>query len=179
MSDKNHEAKLPVIGQCQQLAAGSLIVNDFDYLNERDDMFEEDWKAAEEGFFKGLKRSEGGILPEDNVRIYLPVDINAENIIRKLNRLYDQLGDVSEDNEWNYSIEVRKLIKFLTLYDSLLLEKKEIETIQTDGAVHAKLAFDTAKKMVKIMMRNQGCAELFPYEECEELADLFGFLFSW
>lgn len=179
MSAKKHEAKLPVIGQCQQLAAGSLIVNDFDYLNERDDMFEEDWKAAEEGFFKGLKRSEGGILPEDNVRIYLPIDINAENIIRKLNRLYDQLGDVSEDNEWNYFIEVRKLIKFLTLYDSLLLEKKETEIIQIDDTVHAKLARETAREMVKIMMENEGDAELFPYEECEELADLFGFSFSW
>lgn len=126
-----------------------------------------------------MTKKDGGILPDDNVRIYLPKDINSKSILADLNHLYIQFGDVGENNEFEYSIEVRKLIRFLEIYDSILLENQKIETVQTDGKVHTKLARETAQEMVKIMMENQGWAELFPYEECEQLADLFGFPFSW
>lgn len=32
----------------------------------------------------GKKKSEGGILPDDNVRIYVPMDLNADGIMRQL-----------------------------------------------------------------------------------------------
>ena len=32
----------------------------------------------------GTKKSEGGILPDDNVRIYVPMDLNAEGIMWRL-----------------------------------------------------------------------------------------------
>lgn len=32
----------------------------------------------------GKKKYEGGILPDDNVRIYVPMDLNADGIMRQL-----------------------------------------------------------------------------------------------
>ena len=32
----------------------------------------------------GKKKSEGGILPDDNVRIYVTMDLNADGIMRQL-----------------------------------------------------------------------------------------------
>ena len=32
----------------------------------------------------GKKKSEGGILPDDNVRIYVPMDLNADGIMRQI-----------------------------------------------------------------------------------------------
>lgn len=91
-----------------------------------------------------MTKKDGGILPDDNVRIYLPKDINSKSILADLNHLYTQFGDVGENNEFEYSIEVRKLIRFLEIYDSILLENHKIETVQTDGKVHTKLARHTA-----------------------------------
>ncbi|GEM_PF-589748 len=178
MKDKIQDEKLRVIGECQQLALGAVIVNEPEHLDDMDYLPFYDWRVEEEGFLKGLTKKDGGILPDDNVRIYLPKDINSKSILADLNHLYTQFGDVGENNEEYYSCEVRKPIRFLEIYDSILLENHEIETVQTDDKVHTKLAQDTTQEMVKIMMENQGWAELFPYEECEQLADLFGFPFS-
>ena len=40
----------------------------------------------------GKKKSEGGILPDDNVRIYVPMDLNAEDIMWRLYALYGREG---------------------------------------------------------------------------------------
>ena len=50
----------------------------------------------------GKKKSEGGILPDDNVRIYVPMDLNAEGIMWRLYALYGSLGYPTESNESAY-----------------------------------------------------------------------------
>ena len=41
----------------------------------------------------GKKKSEGGILPDDNVRIHVPMDLNADGIMRQRYALYGALGE--------------------------------------------------------------------------------------
>ena len=50
----------------------------------------------------GKKKSEGGIPPDDNVRIYVPMDLNADGIMRQLYALYGALGEPTESNELVY-----------------------------------------------------------------------------
>ena len=47
----------------------------------------------------GKTISEGGILPEDNVRIYVLMDLNADNIMQQLNMVYLMLKSPDEENE--------------------------------------------------------------------------------
>lgn len=48
----------------------------------------------------GKTISEGGVLPDDNVRVYAPLDISADSILHELKRLYYQLGLPDDNNEF-------------------------------------------------------------------------------
>lgn len=54
MKDKIQDEKLRVIGECQQLASGSVIVNEPEHLDDMDSLPFYDWRVEEEGFLKGL-----------------------------------------------------------------------------------------------------------------------------
>ena len=49
---------------------------------------------------------DSGILPDDNVRIYVPMDLNADIIMWQLYSLFGSLGYPSESNESVYSSAV-------------------------------------------------------------------------
>lgn len=78
----------------------------------------------------GKKKSEGGILPDDNVRIYVPMDLNADDIMRQLYALYGALGEPAESNESVYYSGVRKIITQLEIYDQVWVERKVEESVQ-------------------------------------------------
>ena len=65
----------------------------------------------------GRTKSTGGILPDDNVRIYVPMDLNADIIIRQLYSLHSTLGYPAEKNESAYCSGVGKVITQLEIYD--------------------------------------------------------------
>ena len=56
---------------------------------------------------------------EDNVRVYVPLDINSEAILRRLHSIYYRYGDLDEDNEFSISGEVGQLISQLEIYERL------------------------------------------------------------
>ena len=43
---------------------------------------------------------------EDNVRVYVPVDLNRKAILRRIDRIISQFGEANEENESEYSVEV-------------------------------------------------------------------------
>lgn len=51
----------------------------------------------------GRTKSNGGILPDDNVRIYVPMDLNADIIMWQLYSLHGTLGYPTEKNESAYA----------------------------------------------------------------------------
>ena len=55
----------------------------------------------------------GGILPDDNVRIYVPLDLNAEQILNRLQQIYRVMESPDDMNEIEFSYEVGKIIKVL------------------------------------------------------------------
>ena len=57
----------------------------------------------------------GGILPDDNVRIYVPLDLNAEQILNRLQQIYRVMESPDDMNEIEFSYQVGKIINVLLL----------------------------------------------------------------
>ena len=123
----------------------------------------------------GESEKEGGILPNDNVRIYVPIDLNADIIMWQLYSLFGSHGYPTESNESVYSSAVRKIISQLEIYDQVWSARNVGETVQkVDGGVrHSRKGIELAGKIVKYLEDNDGSAECFPYDEIEELKNEF------
>ena len=123
----------------------------------------------------GKRVTEGGILPNDNVRIYAPMDLNSDIIMWQLYSLFGSLGHPTEGNESVYSSAVRKIISQLEIYDQVWSARNVGETVQkVDGGVrHSRKGIELAGKIVKYLEDNDGSAECFPYDEIEELKNEF------
>ena len=123
----------------------------------------------------GKKKSEGGILPDDNERIYVPMDLNADIIMWQLYSLHGSLGYPTEKNESAYSSGVRKVISQLEIYDQVWVARKVGESVQKEngGVRHSQQGIELAKQIVKYLECNEGDAECFPYDEIEELRENF------
>ena len=56
---------------------------------------------------------------KDNIRVYVPLDLNKEAILRRLDRMITQYGEANEDNEMEFSIDVDRLISQVEIYDQI------------------------------------------------------------
>ena len=123
----------------------------------------------------GRTKSNGGILPDDNVRIYVPMDLNADIIMWQLYSLHSTLGYPTEKNESAYCSGVGKVISQLEIYDQVWAARKLEDTVQKeDGGVwHSHQGIELAKQIVKYLEDIEGTAECFPYDEIQELRESF------
>ena len=101
----------------------------------------------------------------DNVRIYIPMDLNREAILRRLDRVIVQYGEATEENEMEFSIDVGMIISQLEIYDRVWF----IRHMPKKGE-HSQ----EAKKLVREIITRleeipDGCAECFPFETIDEL----------
>ena len=67
----------------------------------------------------GETRANGGILPDDNVRIYVPLDLNADQILHRLHQIYRIMGSPDDMNESDFCVETGKIIAQLEIYDQI------------------------------------------------------------
>lgn len=74
-----------------------LYINEMDFLEPNYYELKEQIKKAA----SGKTIAQGGILPDDNVRIYVPMDLNADKIMWRLYRIYMALDDPAYRNETN------------------------------------------------------------------------------
>ena len=125
-------------------------------------------KAAYEQALTGKRRAEGGILPDDNVRIYVPMDLNHDFFLWRLRSLHASLGFPDEGNEGAYQEAVGQLISLLTVYDAA---QAEIENVRGHSGKGKRLALE----MIRFMEKHEGVAEHFPYEEMEMLGAEYGY----
>ncbi len=56
---------------------------------------------------------------DDNVRVYVPLDLNKEAILRRLHRVIYQYGEANEGNEVEFSKDVDMLINQIEIYDQI------------------------------------------------------------
>lgn len=107
---------------------------------------------------------------EDNVRIFVPLDINADAILRRLDYYVYRYKEANEKNEMNFWQDVDGLVSQIEIYDQVWSVR--------DGSVgegrHSKEAIELVRRFVhKLEEIPGGGAELFPFELIRDLKDEF------
>lgn len=153
------------------------IPEDVLYINELDlaDTLPYQTKMDMERAETGKSEREGGILPNDNVRIYVPIDLNSDFIMWRLHAIFVSLDYPTEDNESAYSYAVRRIISQLEIYDQVCVTRNFEESIQKElgGVRHSREGIELAGRIVEYLEDNDGTAECFPWEEIGELRNEF------
>ncbi len=102
---------------------------------------------------------------EDNVRVYIPLDLSKEAILRRLDQVIYRFGEATEENEFAYSAEVGMLINQIEIYDQIWY----VRHMPEEGK-HSIEAVELVKEFVsKLKEIPDGCAECFPFDEIEDL----------
>jgi len=119
--------------------------------------------------------SKGGILPDDNVRIYIPLDLNSDYIMQQVHILYSILGSPDEENELHFVSGMAKIINQLEVYDQVWVTREVANAVQKEagGVFHSQKGIDLANKIVAYLEEDEGSAECFPFETIEELKEEF------
>lgn len=101
----------------------------------------------------------------DNRRVYVPIDLNKKAILRRLDEIIRRYGSANERNELDFSLDVRKLLYQVDIYDRIwfVCHMSENEQHSHEGII---LIQDFIKRLEKIP---DECAECFPFEMIEEL----------
>jgi hypothetical protein len=107
---------------------------------------------------------------DDNIRVYIPLDINKNAILRRLDHIIARYGEVNEGNESNFSFDVAKLISQVEIYDQiwyvrLMSAVKGEHSAETIELVNAFIA--------KLEEIPDGGAEIFPFELIDGLKGEF------
>lgn len=104
---------------------------------------------------------------EDNIRIYLPMDLNKEAILRRLDYIIVVYGEAREDNESNFSIDVGMIISQLEIYDQIWF----VRHMPKEGE-HSREAIELVAEIVSRLEDIPDCgAECFPFELIDELKE--------
>lgn len=102
---------------------------------------------------------------EDNVRVYVPIDLNKDAILRRLDRIIYHYEEANEDNESEFSTDVNMLISQIEIYDQIWY----VRHMPKEGE-HSAEAVDLVREFVaKLEEIPDGCAEMFPFETIDEL----------
>ena len=104
---------------------------------------------------------------EDNIRVYIPLDINKNAILRRLNMTIARYGEANEENEINFQMDVESLISQLEIYDQVWY----VRHMPSKGK-HSSEAIELVKEVIVLLEGiPDGCAETFPFETIESLKD--------
>ena len=101
----------------------------------------------------------------DNIRIYIPLDLNKHAIIRRLEWIVNRYKEANEENESDFQQDVEMLVSQIEIYDQIWY----VRHIPGEGK-HSQEAVDLVREFVDILKDiPDGCAELFPFELIDEL----------
>jgi hypothetical protein len=107
---------------------------------------------------------------DDNIRVYVPLDINKQAILRRLDRIIARYGEVNEGNELAFSFDVAMLISQVEIYDQIWY----VRHMSAVKGEHSAEAIELIKEFVaKLEEIPDGCAETFPFELIDELKEEF------
>ena len=105
---------------------------------------------------------------EDNVRVYVPLDINSFAIQRRLNSIILQYDEVTEDNELDFEQDVRMIVSQIEIYDRIWF----VRHLPADGSRHSAEGIKLVKDVISILENiPDGCAETFPLDLIDELKE--------
>lgn len=115
-----------------------------------------------------LEISNGSAEPEqeqDNIRVYIPMDINKNAILRRLDMLIIRYGEANEKNEIDFSIDVDMLVSQIEIYDQIWYARH-----MTENSNHSREVVELVKEFIaRLEEIPDGCAESFPFELIDTL----------
>ena len=117
----------------------------------------------------GRTRTNGGILPDDNVRVYVPLDLNAAQILNRLQQIYQIMESPDDTNELEFSYQVGKIISQLEIYDQVCVARGLGNAVRIKEHLHSKNGIELAGKIVSILLKDEVSAERFPYDVVDKL----------
>lgn len=101
----------------------------------------------------------------DNIRIYIPLDINHNAILRRLDRIIAFYKEVNWKNEMDFDEDVSMLLSQLEIYDQIWY----VRYMPPEGG-HSREGIALVKEFVSRLEEiPDGCAECFPFDMIEEL----------
>lgn len=104
---------------------------------------------------------------KDNIRVYVPVDLNADAILRRLYDIIDKYGSALEKNEMNYSVAIRQLVSQIEIYDQIWYARN----VPSNGdRKHSAEAYALVERFIGALKDMEVLdAELFPDDIIDEL----------
>ncbi|SCZ82058.1 hypothetical protein [Acidaminobacter hydrogenoformans] len=124
----------------------------------------EPW-LIDESILENLPRTSEPESQEDNIRVYIPLDINKRAILRRLKMTIVHYGEVNEKNESDFQMDVETLISQVEIYDQVWF----VRHMPTEG-VHSREAIELVKEVISLLEQiPDGCAETFPFAMIDSL----------
>lgn len=107
---------------------------------------------------------------DDNIRVYLPLDINKQAILRRLERIIARYGKADEWNESDFDSDVCMLISQIEIYDQIWY----VRHMSAAKGEHSAEAVELIKEFIaRLEEIPDGGAEIFPFELIDELKQEF------
>jgi hypothetical protein len=95
---------------------------------------------------------------DDNVRVYIPLDINKQAILRRLDQVIARYGEADEENESEFGADVGMLISQVEIYDQIWAVRHMNAAKDGHSAEAIELIGEFIEKLKEI---SDGCAESF------------------
>lgn len=107
---------------------------------------------------------------EDNIRIYVPLDLNRDAILKRLQSIISRYKESNEENEADFRTDVDMLIEQIAIYDRIWYIRTMAESDKQSTKQHSIKGRELASAFIE-MLGNipDGCAECFPDETIDEL----------
>lgn len=101
-------------------------------------------------------------IPDDNIRVYVPLDISKDVILLRLKIIISKYGEANELNEIDFYREVRQLVYQIELYNQVWTARNSIDGMD-------KVAALVEEFVAMLEQISNGSAEHFPCDLIEEL----------
>lgn len=119
--------------------------------------------------FGGKERISTPDTEADNIRVYAPLDLNGDIILRRLHHIISLFGDATEKNEMDYGIAVNQLISQIEIYDQIWYARNPV-SVGIGLKQHSEKAVKLAEQFVDVLQKMPVAdSEFFPYDIIEEL----------
>lgn len=128
----------------------------------------EPW-LVDRSLLNGKKLSKEPETDSDNRRVYIPMDLNKNAILRRLNEVILRYGEANERNESWFEIDVDAIISQLEIYDQIWYVRH-----MPEHGDHSAEAISLVREMVAMLEEiPDGGAECFPFELIDSLREEF------
>ena len=132
---------------------------------EKEPMFINEPWLIDKTLLESFKEEDDQDKEKDNIRVYVPLDLNHSAILRRLEAVIDRYGEANEENEMDFSIDVESILSQVEIYDQIWYVREYQETMR-----HSQRAVSLIKEIINRLENIvDGGAECFPFEIIEEL----------